>query len=181
MAAGCITTAGQPPKTSKEAGLHRAPSPAHSKSSSPSLSLHTKALSSSPPVTAKVLVLGSRLTQNTDAVPRDIPRVRKWGSHLESCPSGPLGSPPPFHLKQHVFLPGKEGCIQALLSFKHSVVGEVPPQDTSLSCSLSSIHPTFLWWTRGGNECRAYSSQSGMPPGWGLSEESLRYWFLIKS
>lgn len=61
-----------PPRCPKE---HNNPSlsPAHSKRSSPSLSLHTKALSSSPPVTAKVLVLGSRLTQNTDAVPRHSP------------------------------------------------------------------------------------------------------------
>lgn len=47
--------------------LPRRASPEHSKRSSPSLRRHTKALSSSPPVTASVLVLGSRLTQKTDA------------------------------------------------------------------------------------------------------------------
>ena len=62
-----------PLRPQKGQDFTQARSPAHSKSSSPSLSLHTKALSSSPPVTAKVLVLGSRLTQNTDAVPRDTP------------------------------------------------------------------------------------------------------------
>lgn len=42
------------------------PSPAHSSRTSPSLTLQTKALSSSPPVTAMLFVAGSKLTQKTE-------------------------------------------------------------------------------------------------------------------
>ncbi len=40
--------------------------PVHSNSTSPSDTLHTNALSSSPPVTARLLVTGSKLTQKTE-------------------------------------------------------------------------------------------------------------------
>lgn len=42
------------------------PSPVHSNRTSPSLTLQTKALSSSPPVTAMLFVAGSKLTQKTE-------------------------------------------------------------------------------------------------------------------
>lgn len=42
------------------------PSPVHSSRTSPSLTLQTKALSSSPPVTAMLFVAGSKLTQKTE-------------------------------------------------------------------------------------------------------------------
>lgn len=42
------------------------PSPLHSSRTSPSLTLQTKALSSSPPVTAMLFVAGSKLTQKTE-------------------------------------------------------------------------------------------------------------------
>lgn len=63
-------------------------SPEHSNRSSPSLTRHTKALSSSPPVTASVLVLGSRLTQKTEASEKS-----KEGLHDSDTAHTPSNAP----------------------------------------------------------------------------------------
>lgn len=71
----------------------RCTSPEHSNRSSPSLTRHTKALSSSPPVTASVLVLGSRLTQKTEASQKSKERLNGYGANPAS-PGFPRRSKP---------------------------------------------------------------------------------------
>lgn len=165
---------GPPGKTSTDT-RPRPPSPAHSKSSSPSLSRHTKALSSSPPVTASVLVLGSRLTQNTDAVPRESSQVRA-GLPPGVCPSDRQEAHP---------LPPREARLSSWRRRLHpssssaSSIRELKkplPQPQILPRSRCPLgcrplhHPTPR--PRSTGKCvRGSQLSARMPPGWVHTEE----------
>lgn len=122
------------------------PSPEHSNRSSPSLRRHTKALSSSPPVTASVLVFGSRLTQNTEAAERgdahtsvNVPQRRKppWHNGYQR----PLGRT--RRGTQHSFPQGKPHgspeCSENVTSL--SSCASMPSSNPS-SSSVSQASPS---------------------------------------
>lgn len=83
---------------------------------------------------------------------------------------GTCRKPTPLHPKQHVFPPGKKGCIQVLLSFKHQVVGEVTPQGCQaprpspgqIPLQCCPLHqPALMLWTGGGCVCSATALSRG--------------------
>lgn len=159
MAAGCTSTAGQPPKNSRERDL--------------TCTLEEQLPIAEPPHESFVVFppchcQGVGLGVQAHAKHRRCPKrqsVSGQGSHLRFCPSGPAASPPPSAQSSTYFLLGKEGRTHVLQSFKRQVAGEIPPQacqGTSPFTGHPLTTPDSCTDKRSVRVCKASSSQHGL-------------------